>query len=70
MTITLKDGRVLTRQVAAFKGTPENPLDATEMRDKFLMLTGHCDHAAMNTMFDRLQGLEDETNLDWIAVPA
>jgi 2-methylcitrate dehydratase PrpD len=69
VTITLKDGRVLKRQVAAFKGTPENPLDATEMRDKFLMLTGHCDRTAMNTLFDRLQGLEDEKNLDWIAAP-
>jgi 2-methylcitrate dehydratase PrpD len=68
VTITLKDGRVLKRQVSAFKGTPEHPLDATEMRDKFLMLTSHCDRGAMNTMFDRLQGLESETNLDWIAV--
>ena len=28
VTITLKDGRVLKRQVSAFKGTPEHPLDA------------------------------------------
>ena len=68
VTITLKDGRVLKRQVSAFKGTPEHPLDAQEMRDKFLMLTSHCDRGAMNEMFDRIQDLENEANLDWIAV--
>jgi 2-methylcitrate dehydratase PrpD len=70
VTVTLKDGRVLTRQVTGFKGTPEQPLDHAELREKFLLLTRHCDAGDMARMFDRLQGLEDETNLDWIGVRA
>jgi 2-methylcitrate dehydratase PrpD len=42
VTVTLKDGRVLTRCVTDFKGTPEQPLDRGELREKFLMLTRHC----------------------------
>src|SRR5258706_16481237 len=41
--VTLKDGRVLSRRVDSFKGTPEQPLNRDEMRDKFLLLTRHCD---------------------------
>ena len=61
---------MLTRQVTGFKGTPQQPLDCAELRDKFLLLTQHCGRDAMGRMFDRLQDLENETNLDWIAVPA
>jgi 2-methylcitrate dehydratase PrpD len=68
VTITLQDGRVLTRLVADFKGTPEQPLDAGELRDKFLMLTRHCAADDMGEMFDRLQDLENEPGLDWIGV--
>jgi 2-methylcitrate dehydratase PrpD len=70
VTVTLKDGRVLTRQVTGFKGTPERPLDRAELREKFLLLTQHCDRDDMARMFDRLQDLENETNLDWIGVRA
>src|SRR6266508_2886835 len=68
VTVTLKDGRVLTRCVADFKGTPEQPLDRRELREKFLMLTRHCPPDHMGEMFDRLQNLEHESDLDWIGV--
>jgi len=68
VTVALKDGRVLTRCVAAFKGTPEQPLDQGELREKFLLLTRHCNAHDMGEMFDRLQNLERESNLDWIGV--
>jgi 2-methylcitrate dehydratase PrpD len=68
VTVTLKDGRVLTRAVADFKGTPEHPLDQAELREKFLLLTRHCTGDDMGAMFDRLQNLENESNLDWIHV--
>jgi hypothetical protein len=32
------------------------------------MLTRHCGADRMGEMFDRLQNLEHESNLDWIAV--
>ena len=68
VTVTLRDGRVLTREMTGFKGTPAQPLDQVELRDKFLLLTQHRRHQDMMRMFERLQGLENETNLDWIAV--
>jgi 2-methylcitrate dehydratase PrpD len=70
LTVTLHDGRVLTRSVAAFKGTPEHPLDQDELRDKFLMITRHCNEHEMRRLFDRLQDLESETDLDWIGAAA
>jgi 2-methylcitrate dehydratase PrpD len=68
VTVTLNDGRVLRRSVADFKGTPEQPLDRAELREKFLLLTRHCGAGAMGDLFDRLQNLEHETELGWIAV--
>jgi len=70
VTVTLKDGRALTRHVESFKGTPEQPLDRAEMREKFLLLTQHCNQAAMARLFERLQNIESERNLDWIKVDA
>jgi 2-methylcitrate dehydratase PrpD len=68
VTVTLHDGRVLRRSVADFKGTPEQPLDGAELREKFLLLTRHCGAGAMGGLFDRLQNLENEADLGWIAV--
>jgi 2-methylcitrate dehydratase PrpD len=70
VTVTLNDGRALSRRVDSFKGTPEQPLDRAEMREKFLLLTRHCDRRAMAQLFERLQNIEGERNLDWIKVEA
>lgn len=70
VTVTLKDGRVLTRRVETFKGAPEHPLDQTGLREKFLLLTRHCRRADMEQIFERLQRIEHETNLDWLGVDA
>ena len=70
VTVTLNDGRKLERRVDSFKGTPEQPLDRAEMRDKFLLLTKACNQKAMARLFDRLQNLENERTLDWIKVDA
>ena len=68
VTVNLRDGRALTRSVADFKGTPEQPLERAELREKFLVLTRHCGDDEMGRMFDRLQDLEHEPELDWIGV--
>jgi 2-methylcitrate dehydratase PrpD len=68
VTVTLKDGRTLSRSVASFKGTPDEPLSRVELRDKFLLLTQACDRRTMAAMFERLQNLENEDRLDWIAI--
>jgi 2-methylcitrate dehydratase PrpD len=66
VTLTMRDGRVRSAEVTDFKGTPDNPLDANELRDKVMLLTRDYNAAAMTSMFNRLQKLEDESNLDWI----
>jgi 2-methylcitrate dehydratase PrpD len=67
VTVTLKDGRALTRTVSEFKGTPEQPLDRDELWQKFALLTRHCPGAVMEELFERLQQVENEPDLDWIS---
>jgi hypothetical protein len=54
--------------VTSFKGTPERPLDLSELREKFNMMSQRLDRAAMVTLFDRLQGIETEKALAWLNV--
>ena len=61
-------GRLQTHPAGYGFVTPERPLDQAELREKFLLLTRHCTADDMGKMFDRLQNLENETNLDWIGV--
>jgi 2-methylcitrate dehydratase PrpD len=68
VTVTLKDGRVLTRTVDDFPGTPQSPLDQAALREKFNLLTRHCPRDAMNRLFERIWRIEDERDLDWLAV--
>lgn len=68
VTVTMRDGKVLRSEVADFKGTPDNPLSASELRDKTLLLTRDHDAASITAMFDRLLNLEGEATLDWVCV--
>jgi 2-methylcitrate dehydratase PrpD len=68
VAIRLKDGRELSRRVSSFKGTPERPLDRAELREKFLLLTKRLGSEKMTPLFERLQGIENETALDWLNV--
>jgi 2-methylcitrate dehydratase PrpD len=66
VTIRLKNGRSLTREVEEFNGTPARPLDRSELRDKFMTLTRVRYGADAAGLFERLQGLEDETDVGWV----
>jgi 2-methylcitrate dehydratase PrpD len=66
VTIMLKDGRSFTREVDEFNGTPVRPLDRNELRDKFTTLTRVRYGAEAAGLFERLQNLENETDLGWI----
>ncbi|HVC60829.1 MAG TPA: MmgE/PrpD family protein [Acetobacteraceae bacterium] len=66
VTVVLRDGRSFTCEVAEFNGTPARPLDRAELRDKFMTLTRTRYGAAAARMFDRLQNLENETELGWV----
>jgi len=67
-TVSTNDGRVLKATVADFKGTPDNPLNREELREKFLKLTRRYDPASMSGLFERLQCIEDEGSLEWISI--
>jgi 2-methylcitrate dehydratase PrpD len=64
--IWLKDGRTFTREVEEFNGTPGRPLDRAELCDKFMMLTHDRYRAEAARLFERLQSLEEETDLGWV----
>ena len=68
VTIKLRDGREVSRHVTSFKGTPERPLERAELREKFLLLTQRLGRDKMVPLFDRLQAIENEKNLDWLNV--
>ena len=68
--VTLRDGRVLKKTVDDFKGTPESPLDRAGVRERFMLLTRHCRPTDMERLLARLQNIESETSLDWLAVEA
>jgi 2-methylcitrate dehydratase PrpD len=68
VAVTLKDGRVLTQRVTEFLGTPTRPLTGRDMRQKFLLLTQKYPAKQMERLFDRLENIEAEANLDWLHV--
>jgi 2-methylcitrate dehydratase PrpD len=68
VTITLNDGRTLSRRVTEFRGTPERPLDRTGLYEKFALLTRNLDRTKTDRLFERLQTIENEKTLDWLAV--
>jgi 2-methylcitrate dehydratase PrpD len=68
LSVTLRDGQVFETHVTDFQGTPEHPLDHRELREKFLLLTHQFGEKRMEVMFDRLQQIEREKTLDWVAL--
>ena len=68
VTVTLKDGRVLNQRVTEFLGTPAHPLTGNDLREKFRLLTQKYPAQQMQRIYDRLQNLEAEANLDWLRV--
>jgi 2-methylcitrate dehydratase PrpD len=66
VTVQLKNGRSVSKEVEEFNGTPARPLDRVELKDKFMTLMRVRYGAAAGELFDRLQGLENETELGWI----
>jgi len=68
VTLTLKDGRVLTQRVTQFLGTPSRPLTGKEMHEKFRLLTQKYPLRQLDRIYDRLQNLESEANLDWLHI--
>jgi len=59
---------VLTRRATGFRGTPERPLDPAGLREKFMLLTQRLDRSRMEHLFERLQQVETERDLNWVRV--
>lgn len=68
VSVTRNDARVLTQRVTEFLGTPARPLTGPDLREKFLLLTKKYPAAQMGRIFDRIQNLDAEANLDWLRV--
>jgi 2-methylcitrate dehydratase PrpD len=68
ITVTLKDGRRLTKHVTEFLGTPGRPLTGSDLREKFLLLTKNYSAKQMEEIYDRIQGVDRESNLNWLRV--
>src|SRR5579863_1736581 len=67
VTVWLKDGRCITREVEEFDGTPARPLTRDALRDKFTTLMGTANPTQSAQLFERLQSLENEAALGWIS---
>lgn len=66
VTIRLRNGHIMSREVAEFDGTPNRPLRIDELRDKFMMFISGSGMSQGSSTFDRLQDIEEETDLQWL----
>ena len=66
VTVWLKDGRCIGREVEEFDGTPARPLNRDQLRDKFMMLMGTANATRAMQVFERLQNLENATDVGWL----
>jgi 2-methylcitrate dehydratase PrpD len=66
VAVELNDGRTVSTRVQDFLGTPKRPFDRAGLKEKFMLNTKRFPQAQMERMFDRLQNIENEPNLDWL----
>ncbi len=64
--LVLADGQVIERAAADFPGTPQTPLDAAAIGDKFRRLTRRLG-VFVAPLLRRLESIEAEDRLDWLA---
>ena len=64
--LTLKDGRVLEREVAEFPGTPGMPLTPAQLRERFDIMTREYPGDS-DAIFERLLEIEHESQIDWLS---
>jgi len=67
IVVRLKDGREFERDRNSYKGMPDDPLSAAELRRKFMLLAAGGENAAAARMFERLQNLESEPGMRGLA---
>ena len=60
ITVRLNDGREFVRARDSFKGMPDDPLDSSELRRKFMRLAAGMGDAAAARLFERMQNMDRE----------
>jgi 2-methylcitrate dehydratase PrpD len=68
VTVTLKGGHRFTTRVTEFLGTPSRPLTGDDLRQKFVLLTKKYPLKQREEIFERIERMEGEANLDWLRV--
>lgn len=63
VTVRLRSGQELTREVKSFKGSPADPLSRTEVAEKFFTLTAAIGREAAQRLFQRVERLAQEKNV-------
>jgi len=63
VTVKLKNGRVLLKEMHSYPGMPEEPLTTTELRKKFDLLTAALAPQRADRLFTQLVALEQVENL-------
>lgn len=66
--VRLTNGDVLSEVVTTLRATPSAPPSRDEVYEKFRVLTQHCIRRQMDEIFERLQGIENERDIAWLAV--
>jgi len=67
--VTLKDGRVFEQHQSDFPGTPSMPLSSEQLEHKFMSLTRRMDNSTAKRLYERLNRIEHEADLDWLHGP-
>ena len=55
VTVTLKDGRKVSKRRDSYKGMPAEPLTTEDLKRKFMLLTGGAGDAVSAARFERLE---------------
>jgi 2-methylcitrate dehydratase PrpD len=63
VTVRLRNGRELTRDVQSFKGSPDDPLSRAEVAEKFFTLTAAMGKERAQALFQRVVKLPERKNI-------
>jgi 2-methylcitrate dehydratase PrpD len=66
--IHLRSGEVVEQRVSVVRATPSSPATRQDVFEKFALLLPDRDRRRADTLFSRLQAIELEDRLDWIAI--
>jgi 2-methylcitrate dehydratase PrpD len=66
VTVRLRDGRVIQTERRQPKGSIADPFDDTDRRAKFFDCCRHLDQAALSSLYDQLQSIDEASNLAFL----